>query len=504
MPSEALLELRGITKRFPGVLANDDVSLAVASGEVLGLLGENGAGKSTLMHIVSGLIVPDRGEIRVGGQAHAFRSPSDAVAAGVGMVHQHFMLVPTLSVTENVILGDRRPNPVRPRLREHGRRIAAIGEEIGLPVDPEARVSTLDVGQRQRVEIVKALYRDARVLILDEPTTVLTEEERAGLFAMIGRLTASGVAVILISHKLDDIFAVCDRVTVLRGGRVVDAAPLAARTREQLVDAMVGAQIDLPEPLTRRPATGAPLVSVSSLSVRHGSGAVAFKDVSFEVRPGEILALAGVDGNGQAELCDVLAGLRDAEQGTVDFPGLAVKTGFPPLARRRAGIRYVPSDRHASAILADSPLSENHLLTFLFRPAYVRRGVLNRAAPRADTVRILDEFAVRALAPEVHMSTLSGGNQQKLVLGRELDADARFLIAAHPTRGLDIRTIAFIQERLARKRDDGLGVLLVSADLPEIWQVADRVMVLSHRRLFGPKPIAETSLREVGGWMAGH
>ena len=509
-----LLELKRVTKRFPGVLANDRISFGVDPGEVVGLLGENGAGKSTLMHIVSGLITPDDGEIVIDGAAVDFETPADAVAAGIGMVHQHFMLVPTLTVTENVVLGDPQSNPFRMRTRQLEQRVAAIGERIGLPVDARARVDTLDIGAQQRVEIIKALHRDARIVILDEPTTVLTEDERQGLFAMIRRLADEGAAVVLISHKLDDIFAVCGRVVVLREGRVVDEAAIEDCSRDRLIESMVGTGVSLPEHHARAPARDQPLITVKDLRARRDNGGTAFQDVSFELRPGEILALAGVEGNGQQELSEVLTGLRPAAGGSLSYDALSMPGGATPRALRLAGVRHIPADRHASAVLQERSLVENQMLTRLFGSAYVENGMLRRTRARADTDAVIERFDVRtgdersgderASSGDLAMRALSGGNQQKLVLGRELDDDARLLIAVHPTRGLDIRTVAFVQETLAQKRDQGLGILLISADLSEIWQIADRVMVFFHGRLYGPKPLGEATLQEVGGWMAGH
>jgi ABC-type uncharacterized transport system ATPase subunit len=493
------LALSGITKRFGDLLALEAVDFAVGAGEVVGVLGENGAGKSTLMNVASGLLHPDAGAIRVAGRPARFAGPRDAAAAGIGMVHQHYFLVPTLSVAENVMLGDPRLGALRPRLGRHARAIAALAERIGLPVDPAQRAERLDIGSKQRVEIVKALYRGARVLILDEPTAVLAESERAQLYAMIRALAAEGVGIVLISHKLDDIYEVCGRVVVLRAGRVVDAAPLAARDRAALVRAMVGE--DIRPGAAKAGAAGAPVLSVRDLALRKDNGALAFAGASFELRAGEILALAGVEGNGQEELAEALAGLRPADRGTVLLDGRPLERRAGALGRRRLGLRHIPHDRHRRGVLAGRPLAGNVLLSHWFAPAFRRRGFLAWRRAEAEAAAIARDFDVRGGAGPLR--NLSGGNQQKLVLGRELWGAPRLLVAAHPTRGLDVRTVAALQERLVERRNAGLGILLISSDLAEIWQMADRVMVLSHGRLFGPVPLAETSTHQVGQWISG-
>ncbi len=496
-----VLELDAISKRFPGVLANDRVSVALHQGEVLGLLGENGAGKSTLVNIVSGLLAPDEGEIRIGGRPVSFASPRDAIAAGVGMVHQHFMLVPTLSVAENVMLGDRRLPRGRLAVAEVATRVRALGEEIGLPVSPDAIVSALDVGGRQRAEILKALYREARILILDEPTAVLSRPESLGLFETIRNLAAKGTSIILISHKLDDIHAVCDRVVVMRRAKVVDDAPLGERTRDQLVRAMVGD--DLPP---RRPAgdadRGRVLMAARDLTVRRDDGTTAVEYADFRLYAGEILGLAGVEGNGQRELVEALAGLRKPIAGRVVFTDVG-RRRLSPRGLRRYGLRHVPEDRRESGIAHGLGLTDNYLLSHFFQSAFSRLGWLRQARARERVVRLIDDFDIRAPHPETPIEALSGGNQQKLVLARELALGPKVLIAAHPTRGLDVRTIAFIQDQLMAQRADGVGTLLVSSDLAEIWDIADRVMVMIRGRLRGPVPIGETTVQQVGAWMAG-
>lgn len=495
-----LLALSSIGKRFGDLVALAGVDLAIGAGEVVGVLGENGAGKSTLMNIASGLLQPDEGEIRRDGAVRRFDGPRAAAVAGIGMVHQHYLLVPTLTVVENIMLGDPRLAPLRPRLRQHAAEIAALARHIGLEIDPLATVDRLDMGGRQRVEILKALFRGARVLILDEPTTVLSERERAQLYAVIRKLKADGVGVVLISHKLDDIYEVCDRVLVLRAGRVVDQAPLAERSRAALVRSMVGADI-LPGP-AKSGGAGAVVLKVDDLSVRKDNGTVAFGAVSFELRAGEILALAGVEGNGQEELAETLAGLRRAERGSIALDGRALDHHASALRRRIGGVRHVPHDRHRRGVLASRPLAENFLLSHWFDRAFSRGGWLRRSRARAGVADVTRAFELRGRA-SAPLGSLSGGNQQKLVVGREMWGTSRLLIAAHPTRGLDVRTVAALQESVVRRRNEGLAILLISSDLAEIWQIADRVMVMSHGRLHGPVAVADSNTHQIGAWISG-
>jgi len=496
-----LLALRGIGKRFGDLVALAGVDLEIGAGEVIGVLGENGAGKSTLMNIASGLLLPDDGDILVDGAKRRFEGPRDAAAAGIGMVHQHYLLVPTLTVTENVMLGDPRLSSWRTDLKRHGADIAALAARIGLPVDPAARIERIDIAGRQRVEIVKALHRGARILILDEPTAVLSERERADLYAVIRTLKREGVGVVLISHKLDDIYAVCDRVTVLRAGRVVDAAPLAERSREALVRAMIGEEIAVE--IAKASTDGETVLAVRDLAVRRDNGTLAFTGASFELRAGEILALAGVEGNGQQELAEVLAGLRPAEAGTIAFNGKPLTGGVSPRRRRERGLRHVPHDRLHNAVLSRRSLADNFLLSHWFDRAFGRRGWIRRRPARAHAAAVARAFDLRGGGPGKPLGALSGGNQQKLVVGRELWGSPRVLIAAHPTRGLDVRTVAALQAKLVERRNAGLAILLISSDLGEIWQMADRVVVLAQGRMLGPVRPGETSLQQIGTWISG-
>jgi simple sugar transport system ATP-binding protein len=494
--------LRGITKRFGDLVANRSIDLALARGEVLGVLGENGAGKSTLMNVLSGLLQPDEGTIRVDGAPLRFATPGEAYAAGIGMVHQHFLLVPALTVAENVALGQPVPHPWRLGMASIERRIARLAAEQGLPIDPRTRIESLDVGSRQRVEILKALDRGARVLILDEPTTVLTEAERERLYATIRRLKASGIAVILISHKLDDIYAVCDRVMVLRSGAVADHAVLSERTPAALIRAMIGKELTAGAEIERT-SPGPPVLTVDRLSVRRDDGSLALSDITFTLHRGEILALAGVEGNGQRELAEAIAGLRPVAGGSMLFDRTPLSPAVTARQRRRLGIRHVPDDRSESGILARRALSENFLLTHWFGRRFGRMGLVRRRPARQAVREIAAEYRVRAQRDQLPIAALSGGNQQKLIVGRELWGEPRVLIAAHPTRGLDVRTVAFVQQRLRESCAAGVAVLLISADLAEIWGVADRVMVLAQGRLRGPVALADTSVQQVGAWISG-
>ena len=497
-----VLELRGITKSYPGVLANDDVSLRLRRGEVLGLLGENGAGKSTLMNIVSGLTMPDAGSLRIDGERVRIRSPRDAIRSGIGMVHQHFLLVPTLTVTENVILGDRRLSRGRLPIDSLARRVRGLAERYALPLDPDAIVGTLGIGAQQRVEIVKALYRDARILILDEPTAVLSAGEADGLFETVRTLAGRGASVILISHKLDDIFAVCDRVAVMRAGRMVAERAIGGVARDELVRLMVGDDVAMPGRPTAA-AGGEPVLAVRGLSIPGRGDRFAVNRASFDLHGGEILGLAGVEGNGQNELVESLAGLRPAAEGRILFDGETRAERWSVRHRRLRGMRHVPADRQAHGILPGLSLEGNFLLSLFFRRPFNRRGALRHGVARRMLAGLIAEFDVRAPHPGIRIDALSGGNQQKLVLAREFAFSPKILVAAHPTRGLDVRTIAFVRAALLERRRAGTGILLVSSDLSEIWELSDRIMVIADGRIRGPVPLEEADLQQVGAWMAG-
>jgi general nucleoside transport system ATP-binding protein len=498
---EPVLDLRGITKRFPGVLANDGIDLTVEPGEVVALLGENGAGKSTLMNVVYGLYQPDAGEIRLRGQPVHFASPADAIAARVGMVHQHFMLVPTLNVAENVILGDETARNGLLDLRVAERRIAELAARYGLAVDPRARVGDLPVGAQQRVEILKALYRSVDVLILDEPTAVLTPQEADHLFEVLRALTAQGVAIIFISHKLREVFAIADRIVVLRHGRVVGERLPAATSPAEMATLMVGRPVEFR--LEKPPAAPGPVVlEIRGLRVADDRGTKRVADVSMSVRAGEIVGLAGVEGNGQTELIEALVGLRHPAAGHVLLDGHELVGGSP----RRiidAGVAHIPEDRHKYSLVLEYSVADNLVLSRFAQPPFARGAWLILPAIRDLARRLVKSFDIRAASPDVRVGTLSGGNQQKTVLARELARPVRLVLAAQPTRGLDVGSTEAIHRRFLQARADGSAVLLVSTELDEIFALSDRIVVLSRGRVVADLPAASADRGTVGLLMAG-
>ncbi len=497
-PAGIMVEMHGICKSFPGVVANDHVDLTVTRGSIHAILGENGAGKSTLMHILSGLYRPTAGEIRVEGTLQHFSAPRDAIEAGIGMVHQHFMLAETLTVAENVVLGDRslgfRISPAR--LRDQ---VAALARETGLDVDPDAYIWQLSVGEQQRVEIIKMLYRGARLLILDEPTAVLAPQERTQLFRQIRRMAAVDHTVLFISHKLDEVMALADTVTVMRAGKVVATVPTRDTSQAELVRMMVGRPVlfDFTRP---QADIGAVCLRLQDVQVRNERGALAVKSVSLEVRAGEIVGIAGVAGNGQRELAEAITGLRPATQGTVEVEGQDLTHG---LAREiiDAGVAYVPPDRQRTGSAPNLSLIQNLALKE-YRTAQPGQFVSrNRQAQRAT--ELLARYDVVAVSPESPARLLSGGNLQKLILARELSAQIRVLIASSPTRGLDIGAIESVQKTLLAQKGQGLAILLISEDLDEVLALSDRVAVMYEGALHGPLDAAGLDVEAVGLMMAG-
>jgi simple sugar transport system ATP-binding protein len=474
---DLVLEMRGIRKEFPGVIANDDVSFDVRRGEVHALLGENGAGKSTLMNILYGLYRPDGGEIRLNGKPVSFASARDAIQAGIGMVHQHFMLIPVMTVAENIVLGTE---PVR-----HGilldeasadRRVSDMAKTFRFEVDPDALVEDIGVGQQQRVEIMKALYRNADILILDEPTGVLTPQEATDLFEILRTLQREGLSIIFISHKLNEVLEIADRITVLRRGKTIETVPRAGATEESLARAMVGREVLLR--VEKKPAQpGDVLLSVRELHVRDDRQIEKVRGVSLDVRAGEIVGIAGVDGNGQTELIDALTGLQRFESGTVTIAGHELTR-----ARARealdAGIGHIPEDRQRRGLVLEFSIAENIALHDYATPPEARWGWIfpNRMVQRAKA--LIREFDIRGGGPFTRAGGLSGGNQQKLVAAREISRDPSVLIAAQPTRGLDVGAIEYLHRRLVTERDEGRAILLVSLELDEILSLSDRILVL--------------------------
>ena len=495
------LELRGITKQFPGVLANDHIDLDLRRGEVHALLGENGAGKSTLMNILYGLYRPDEGEIVVNGKPVSFSSAKDAIEQGIGMVHQHFMLIPVMTVAENIVLAtEPRRRGVLLDYDTARKRVRELSERYGLAVDPDARIDRITVGQQQRVEILKALYRGAEILILDEPTAVLTPQEAQELFEIMRALKGQGKSIIFISHKLNEVLEIADRITTLRRGVVVDTIAAEGATEEGLARMMVGREVLLRVDKTPAKPAG-PLLQVEDVTVIDDRGLEMVREVSFDVRAGEIVGLAGVDGNGQSELIDAIAGLRHVKEGRISVEGADITNATAKTALE-AGIGHVPEDRHRRGLVLPFSLTENLALHGYRYAPNSRRGFLNLRTMAQRARRLLREFDVRGGTPLTPAGSLSGGNQQKVVLAREIDGAPKVLIAAQPTRGLDVGAIEFVHRRLVEQRDSGRAVFLVSLELEEILSLSDRILVIYEGRIVGEFP-PTVSEEELGLAMTG-
>jgi simple sugar transport system ATP-binding protein len=500
-PSPPAVELRGITKRFPGVVANRDVNLRVEAGEIHAIVGENGAGKSTLMKILYGMLRPDAGTISVNGHEVTFKSPHDAIEAGVGMVHQHFMLADNLTVLENVILGNEPSRRGRIDADAAKERIADLGRSYGLPVDPDRRVEELGVGARQRVEILKVLFRGARILILDEPTAVLVPQEVAELFANLEELKREGITTIFISHKLNEVLTVADRITVIRAGSTVTSVDPAETTARQLAQLMVGSE--LPTPETRESTvTDRVLLAAEHLTGVAADGRVVLDDCSFEVHAGEIMGVAGVEGNGQTELIEALMGLTADVKGTVRLADDDI-TLWDTRRRREHGLGYVPEDRQRDGLLLAAPCWENGVLGHQTEPTFTRGPWIDRLRARRHTRKVVSDFDVRTPSIDVTAQALSGGNQQKLIMGRELTAEPRALIAAHPTRGVDVGAQAAIWDHLREARRNGLAVLLISADLEELIGLSDSLFVLFRGAIVAHLDPATVTPESLGSYMTG-
>jgi general nucleoside transport system ATP-binding protein len=496
------LELRGITKRFPGVVANRDVNLTVAPGEIHGLLGENGAGKTTLMNIVYGLYRPDEGEILLDDQPVTFSGPGDAIAAGIGMVHQHFMLVPVFTVTENVMLGvESTKGPWLQLDRRTARqRVVEISERHGLQVNPDAYIEDLPVGVRQRVEIIKTLYRSSKTLILDEPSAVLTPQETEELFGIMRSLVEGGTSIIFITHKLNEVLEVADRITVLRRGEVVDTVLPADTSKEQLAAMMVGRPVELVvEKEPARPAE--PVLQISGLSVRDDRGHLAVRDLDLEVRAGEIVAIAGVQGNGQTELAEAITGLRVIDSGTVTINGQAVTPN--PRAVYQLGVAHVPEDRLEEGLVPGFNIAENMALNSYWQPPVGRGLRLERDVMASLSEARVREFDVRTPSVFNDVANLSGGNQQKVIVAREFSRDISLLVAVQPTRGLDVGSIEYIHGRIVEKRDAGAAVLIVSTELDEVVALGDRIAVMYQGSIVGILSPDEASFERLGLLMGG-
>jgi general nucleoside transport system ATP-binding protein len=496
------LELRGITKRFPGVVANHDVSLSVQPGEILGLLGENGAGKTTLMNVLYGLYQPDEGEILLDDRPVTFSGPGDAIAAGIGMVHQHFMLVPVFTVTENVMLGVESTKGPLLQLDTAAarRRVVEISERHGLRVNPDAHVEDLPVGVRQRVEIIKTLYRQSKVLILDEPSAVLTPQETEELFGIMRSLVVGGTSIIFITHKLNELLEVADRITVLRRGEVVGTVTPAEADQEKLAAMMVGRPVQLV--VDKHPATaGEPVLQITRLNARDDRGHLAVHDLDLVVHAGEILAIAGVQGNGQTELAEAITGLREIESGSIRVMGEAVPPN--PRAVYRAGVAHVPEDRLKEGLIPGFNIAENMALNNYWQPP-VGRGIrLDREVMARLAQERVTEFDVRTPSVFNDVANLSGGNQQKVIVAREFSRDVKLLVAVQPTRGLDVGSIEYIHRRIVEKRDAGAAVLIVSTELDEVMALGDRIAVMYHGRIVGILSPEEATFERLGLLMGG-
>lgn len=499
--NELALDLRKITKEFPGVLANDSVDFQLEKGEIHALLGENGAGKTTLMKCLYGLYQPDAGEIYINGEKVDVTSPNIAIEHGIGMVHQHFMLVPPFTVAENIVLGSE---PRRRGMLDEKRAIEDVerlSERYGLNVDPRARVQDISVGMQQRVEILKALYRGADILILDEPTAVLTPQEVEELIEIMKSLTEEGKSIIFITHKLKEVKAISDRVTVIRRGRVIDTVPTDSATTSDLARMMVGREVVLR--VEKGPAhPGEVILEVENLKAKNDRGLLALNGTTFSVRRGEILGIAGVDGNGQSELTEVLTGLRELEEGRILFKGKDI-TNFSTRDIIEAGVSYIPEDRQHRGLVLDFTLYENLIMGNHYQPPYARGIKMNYNKIRKEVRRLIKEFDIRTPNEDVLAKSLSGGNQQKVILAREFDRDPDLLIAAQPTRGVDVGAIEFIHKRIIEQRDAGKAVLLISLELDEILSLSDRIAVIYEGEIVDILDREEATEEKLGLLMAG-
>jgi len=497
------LELREISKRFPGVLANDKISIAADRGQVLGLLGENGAGKTTLVNILSGLYKPDSGQIFIDGEERVFGDPAAAIHAGVGMVHQHFMLVPVFDVVEAVALGaETVSGPLNRFDRTAARkRIVELSEQYRLNVNPDAKIESLPVGVRQRVEILKALYRKSDILVLDEPSAVLTPHETEELFGIIRSLKATGTTVIFITHKLNEVLEVADQIVVLRRGRVAGTADPKTTTRQELANMMVGRDVELIVP--KGPAKPAAVVlKLSNLFVRDDRLEMAVRGIDLEIRAGEIVAIAGVQGNGQTELVEAIVGLRTIDSGEITIGGNHVEKSTPRQVSD-LGVAHIPEDRGRDGLIAYMSVAENYILDTYHRPPYSKRGVLNRTAVNEKAAKGVKDFDIRTPSIHTMASSLSGGNQQKVVVAREFSVPVQLVIAAQPTRGLDVGSIEYIHRRIVEQRDAGAAIVIISTELDEVLAVGDRIAVMFAGQIAGILADDDATYENIGLLMGG-
>jgi simple sugar transport system ATP-binding protein len=495
-----VLRLSDITKRFGALAANEAISFDLAEGEVIALLGENGAGKTTLMNILFGHYVADSGEVEAFGRKLPPGDPKAALSAGIGMVHQHFTLAEQMSVLDNIMLGTEPLLAFRSARDAAAEKLARLSAESGLAVDPAAKVSALTVGERQRVEILKALYRDARILILDEPTAVLTPTEAQSLFSTLRRLAERGLSVIFISHKLHEVIAAASRVIVLRGGRVVGERRIEETSAAELASLMVGA--DVPQPALKPAAPGRNMLTLEHVTAQGPGGRIRVEHISLSLHAGEITGMAGVSGNGQSVIAGLIEGMITPEQGRILIDGAPV-TRWTPKAALASGIARIPEDRHATGMIADMNVTENVISERHDEARFSRSGLINWRAARDFALKLISAYDVKVPAPETRVRLLSGGNMQKLILGRALDGAPQVIIANQPTRGLDVGAVAYVQQRLAEARDRGAAILLISEDLDEVLSLSDRVIVMSGGRLSRPMARSDVSIADVAALMAG-
>lgn len=501
MAHENVIEMRDITKVFGEFVANDNINLHLRKGEIHALLGENGAGKSTLMNMLAGLLEPTSGEIVVNGQVVNLDSPSKAASLGIGMVHQHFMLVEAFTVAENIILGSELTKNGVLDIAGASKEIKALSERYGLAVDPSAKVADISVGAQQRVEILKTLYRGADILIFDEPTAVLTPSEIDELMAIMKNLVKEGKSIILITHKLDEIRAVSDRVTVIRRGKSIETVEIAGATNADLAEMMVGRSVSFKtEKQVSQPKEV--VLSVKDLVVNENRGVPAVKNLSLDVRAGEIVGIAGIDGNGQSELIQAITGLRKVESGSIDLKGNSI-VGLHPRQITELSVGHVPEDRHRDGLILEMMISENIALQTYYKEPHSKNGILNYSNITSYAKNLMEEFDVRAASELVPAAALSGGNQQKAIIAREIDRDPDLLIVSQPTRGLDVGAIEYIHKRLIEERDNGKAVLVVSFELDEILNVSDRIAVIHDGKIQGIVSPETTNKQELGVLMAG-
>ncbi|MFN8649155.1 ABC transporter ATP-binding protein [Streptococcus sp.] len=502
MTKDYVIEMRDITKRFGEFVANDQINLNVKKGEIHALLGENGAGKSTLMNMLAGLLEPTSGEILINGQNVTIESPSKAAQLGIGMVHQHFMLVDAFTVTENIILGSESTNAAGMiDLKNAMAEITALSKKYGLDVDPTAKVADISVGAQQRVEIIKTLYRGADLLIFDEPTAVLTPDEITELLKIMKVLVSEGKSIILITHKLDEIRAVADRVTVIRRGKSIETVEVAGATNDDLAEWMVGRSVSFKtEKIAANPKEV--ILSIENLVVNENRGIPAVKNLSLEVRAGEIVGIAGIDGNGQSELIQAITGLRKVKSGKISIKGEDV-THYSPRKITELSVGHVPEDRHRDGMILEMTVAENFALQTYYKEPISKNGILNYSKINEKARQLMEEFDVRGAGELIPGKSLSGGNQQKAVIAREIDRNPDLLIVSQPTRGLDVGAIEYIRKRLIAERDKGKAVLVVSFELDEILDVSDRIAVIHDGSIHGIVLPAETTKQELGKLMAG-